>query len=217
MRKKLRFYKQHSMETCGPACMLMLLDYYCRISYPTPKMELEKIYPKYRVNGYKGVTGAAVANCLSFPKNGLKVHLVQSFCDRMDNRDGYFPEEIYENIMGSHKKHIDECRDRIRLSVGKDFDLDFLRQELEDGKKIVLECFIPEEPNAPPSVLHWVILEDYDAQTRRFRVRDPNPQVKLLHLTEEEVRSCMDTPIGKICITVSDGLKRDGLQPEVWE
>ena len=23
MKKKLRFYKQHSMETCGPACMPM--------------------------------------------------------------------------------------------------------------------------------------------------------------------------------------------------
>ena len=59
-------------------------------------MELKKLYPKYRVNGYKGMTGAAVANCLSFPKNRLMVHLVQSFRDRMDNRDGYFPEDIYE-------------------------------------------------------------------------------------------------------------------------
>lgn len=28
MRKKIRFYKQHTMETCGSACMLMLLDLY---------------------------------------------------------------------------------------------------------------------------------------------------------------------------------------------
>ena len=210
MKNRIRFYPQHSpdpdiisMETCGMACVLMLLDYYDRISYPTPKMELEKFYPKYRVNGYKGMSGAAVANFLSFPKNRLKVHLVQSFREKMDNRNEYFPEDIYDTIMASHEMHLQKCKDRIRFSAGKDFDLGFLEQELADGKKIVLECFIPEDPNAPPSVLHWVILEEYDAQTGLFRVRDPNPNVKLLHLTEAEVEAYMDTPIGKVCIAVS--------------
>lgn len=191
------------METCGAACVLMLLDYYGRIFYPTPKMELV-IYPKYRVNGYKGMTGAAVANCLSFPKNRLKVHLVQSFWDRMENRGGYFSDAIYDKIASSHEKHLKECEGRIRLSAGKDFGLEFLKQELADGKKIVLECFIPEVEGAPPSVLHWVILEAYDAGTGRFRVRNPNPKAKLLHMTEAEIEACMDTPIGKICIVVSD-------------
>ena len=211
MKNKIRFYPQHSpkpdiisMETCGMACVLMLLDYYDRISYPTPKMELEKFYPKYRVNGYKGMTGAAVAAFLSFPTNRLKVHLVQSFREKMDNRNEYFPKDIYDSVMASHEMHLQNCKDRIRLSAGKDFDLGFLEQELADGKKIVLECFIPEEPNAPPSVLHWVILEEYDAQTGLFRVRDPNPRVKLLYLTEAEMEAYMDTPIGKICITVCD-------------
>ena len=211
MRNKIRFYAQHSpkfwepsMETCGAACVLMLLDYYRRISYPTSKMELEKLYPKYRVNGYKGMTGAAVANCLSCSNNGLNVHLVQSFHSVMDNRGGFFPQDIYDMIMASHEMHLSKCKDRIQFSAGKDFDLDFLKQELENRKKIVLECFIPEDPDAPPSVLHWVILEDYDAHTRLFRVRDPNPKVKLLFLNEAELEAYMDTPIGKICITVSD-------------
>ena len=220
MRNTIRFYPQHSpkswepsMETCGAACVLMLLDYYEIINHPNQEIEM-KVYSRHRVNDYKGMTGAAIANCLTNPKEAipfkffadiqkkLDVHPVQSFCDKMDNRDGYFPEDIYDTIMASHEMHLKKCKERIRLSAGEDFDLEFLKQELETGKKIVLECFIPEDPDTPPSVLHWVILENYDAQSGLFRVRDPNPRVKLLHLTEAEVESCMDTPIGKICIVV---------------
>lgn len=201
------------METCGAACVLMLVDYYGKIQHPNPEMEM-MVYSHHRVNGYKGMTGAAIANCLTDPKAipakfltdpdmKLDVHLVQSFREKMDNRKEYFPEDIYDMIMASHELHLQKCKDRIRFSAGKDFDLGFLEQELADGKKIVLECFIPEDPNAPPSVLHWVILEEYDAQTGLFRVRDPNPKVKLLHLTVAEVEAYMDTPIEKICITVS--------------
>lgn len=210
MSKKIRFYGQHnvddwnpSMETCGAACVLMLLDYYDRITYPTRKME-RKLYSKYHVNCYKGMTGAAVANCLSFPGNELDVHLVQSFWDKMDNRDGYFPDTVYEKIMDSHTMHLNACKDRIKLSTGMEFDIEYLKQELKMGKKIILECFIPEVEDGPPSVLHWVILEKYDIRTGLFRIRDPNTNVKLLHLTDAELDTYMDTPIGRICIIVED-------------
>lgn len=202
------------METCGAACVLMLLDYYEIIDHPKPKIEMY-VYSHHRVNGYKGMTAAAIANCLTDPKaipsefrtnpeKKLDVHLVQSFHVKMDNRGGYLPEDIYEKIEASHEMHLRKCKERIGFSAGKDFDLEFLKQELEKGKKIVLECFIPEDPDAPPSVLHWVILESFDADTGFFRVRDPHPKIKLLHLTGAELESYMDTPIGKICIIVSD-------------
>lgn len=47
MRKKIRFYKQHTLESCGAACMLMLLDLYRKVEYPTPKQE-RKLYSLYR-------------------------------------------------------------------------------------------------------------------------------------------------------------------------
>ena len=81
MRKKLRFYKQHSMETCGPACILMLLDLYGKIEYPTPKQEM-KLYSLYRSKAFRGVNGAAIANCLA--GNGLDVHLVHSSPQMME-------------------------------------------------------------------------------------------------------------------------------------
>ena len=221
MRKKIRYYPQHpldpwnpTMETCGAACVLMLLDYYDMINHPTQKME-GIFYSHYRVNGYKGMTGAAVANCLSGPKEDLKkfltdhekaldVHLIQSFEEKMDNRGDLFSQEDYEKIVESHLMHLKKCRDRIQLTTGLDFDTEFLKQQLHDGKKLMLECFIPEVEDGPPSVLHWVILEKFDEQSGLFRVRDPNPRVKLFHHTEAELEGYMNTPVGKICIVVGE-------------
>ena len=39
MKKKLRFFRQHSMETCGISCILMALDYYGKVKYPTVTQE----------------------------------------------------------------------------------------------------------------------------------------------------------------------------------
>lgn len=221
MKKKIRYFPQHpldpynpTMETCGAACVLMLLDYYDMISYPTPKME-STFYSHYRVNGYKGMSGAAVANCLSGPKEELKkfltnpnkaldVHLIQSFEEKMDNRGDLFSQEDYEKIMESHLMHLQKCKNRIRLSNGVEFDCAFLIEELKAGKKIMLEAFIPEVEDGPPKVLHWVILENYDDEKGLFRVRDPNPRVKLLHHTAAELESYMNTPIGRICIVVGE-------------
>lgn len=220
MKEKIRYFPQHpldplnpTMETCGAACVLMLLDYYNMITYPTPSMEVA-VYSHHKVNGYKGMTGAAVANCLSDPKEALKkfltnpkkaldVHLVQSF-EEMDNRGDLFSQEDYEKLVESHLMHLKKCKDRIQLTTGLAFDTEFLKQELAAGKKIILECFIPEVEDDPPSVLHWVILENYDAQSGLFRVRDPNPRVKLLHHTAAELEGYMDTPIGRICIVVGE-------------
>lgn len=202
MRKEIRFFPQHSGETCGSCCCLMLLDYYERnLKYPTERMEWD-IYREYRVEGLKGMTGAAVAKCLSQPRNNLDVHLVQSFQDRMENRGNVFAQEDLEKVIRSHRKYLEECRDRIRLSAGTPFDCGFLRQQLDDGKKIVLQCFVPETEDGPPSILHWVILERY--KNGRFRVRDPLPNGKLWYYSPEELEELMDTPVGKICIVVGE-------------
>ena len=119
----------------------------------------------------------------------------------MDVKEG---DAIYEKIADSHAMHLKACKDRIQLTAGLDFDVEYLKQLLHDGKKLILECFVPEDVDGPPSVLHWVIVESYNTQRSEFRVRDPNPKVKLLHLKDAELESYMNTPIGRICIAVSD-------------
>jgi len=194
MREQIRFFAQHPLEgrdipeTCGAACVLMLLDYYGRVQYPTVKLEHD-LYSRYRVNGYMGMTAAGVARCLSFPRNALKVHLVQSFQEKMENRGGAFAPDVYEKIMASHTMHLNACANRIEFSPGVDFDTAFLKRELEKGRKIMLQCFIPENPGEEPSVIHWVILEQWEQDRALFRISDPNPRVKLLELTVEELEA----------------------------
>ena len=102
MRKKIRFYKQHTMETCGAACMLMILDLYRKVEYPTPKQE-RKLYSLYRSEAFKGINGAAIANCLS--RNHLEVSLLHSSPQLMENRDAYFPEELFARSFRTETLH----------------------------------------------------------------------------------------------------------------
>lgn len=200
MRKKLRFYKQHSMETCGPACMLKLLDLYGKIEYPTPKQEM-KLYSLYRSKAFKGVNGAAIANCLS--RNRLNVHLVQSSPQMMDNRDGYFSEELYMAMQAEYRTEAEKCVGNIRLSTGVEITCDTLRQELDAGRQIILQTIVPGDADGiHDHVLHWVVVYGYE--DGMFYVCDPlSSKIKL---TTKELEGYMDTPIGKIYIAVGQDM-----------
>lgn len=197
MRKKLRFYKQHSMETCGPACMLMLLDLYRKIEYPTPKQEM-KLYSLYRSKAFKGVNGAAIANCLS--RNGLNLHLVHSSLEMMDNRGGYFSDELYAALLSEYRTEVEKCGSNVCLTIDAEITCDSLRQELDAGRIIILQCIIPGDADGiHEEVLHWVVVYGYDGDV--FSVCDPLSSKIKLHAAELE--RYMDTPIGHIYLAVS--------------
>ena len=196
MRKKIRFYKQHSMETCGPACMLMLLDLYGKIEYPTPKQEM-KLYSLYRSKAFRGVNGAAIANCLA--RNGLDVHLVHSSLQMMDNRNGYFSDALFAELLVEYQSEEAKCSDKISIASGVEINCDLLHRELDAGRQIILETFIPGNADGiHDHVLHWIIVYGYEGEM--FQVCDPlSSKIKL---TAEELDAYMDTPIGKIYLAV---------------
>lgn len=200
MRRKLRFYKQHSMETCGPACMLMLLDLYRKVEYPTPKQEM-KLYSLYRSKAFKGVNGAAIANCLS--RNRLNVHLVQSSPQMMDNRDGYFSEQLHMALLAEYRAEVEKCVGNIWLSTGVKITCDTLRQELDAGRQIILQTIVPGDADGiHDHVLHWVVVYGYEDDM--YYVCDPlSSKIKL---TTKELEGYMDTPIGKIYIAVGQDM-----------
>lgn len=198
MRKKLRFFKQHSMETCGPACVLMLLDLYGRIEYPTPKQEM-KLYSLYRSKAFKGVNGAAIANCLA--QNGLNVYLVHSSSKMMENHGDYFSEELYTALLAEYRAEAAGLGSRVRLSTGAEVACDTLRRELDAGRLIILETLIPGDADGiHDRALHWILVYGYEGEL--FRVCDPLSSK--IRLTAEELESYMDTPIGKIYIAVEE-------------
>lgn len=196
MRKKIRFYKQHSMETCRPACMLMLLDLYGKIEYPTPKQEM-KLYSLYRSKAFRGVNGAAIANCLA--RNGLDIHLVLSSLQMMDNRNGYFSDALFAELLVEYQSEEAKCFDKISIASGVEINCDLLRRELDAGRQIILETFIPGNADGiHDHVLHWIIVYGYEGEM--FQVCDPlSSKIKL---TAEALDAYMDTPIGKIYLAV---------------
>ena len=198
MRKKIRFYRQHTPETCGPACMLMLLDLYGKIEYPTKKQEM-KLYSLYRSRAFRGVNGAALANCLS--RNGLAVHLAHTSQRMMDNREGYFPAELFAELLAEYRAETGKCADRIQLTAGAEITCDTLRQELDAGRQIILETIIPGDADGlHDHTLHWVVVYGYEGNL--FYLCDPlSAKIKL---TEEELEGYMDTPIGRIYLAVSE-------------
>ena len=198
MHKKIHFYKQHTMETCGPACMLMLLDLYRRVEYPTPKQEA-KLYSLYRSRAFKGVNGAAIADCLS--KNNLEVTLFQSFNNKMDNRDGYYSEELYESLQREYQAALGKCTDRINLITDAVITCELIKQELDSGKQIVLQCIVPGNADGiHDHTLHWIVVYGYEED--EFLVCDPLSSK--IRITEEALENYMDTPIGKICVVTGE-------------
>lgn len=206
MRKKIRFYRQHSLETCGPACMLMLLDLYGKIEYPTQKQEM-KLYSLYRSKAFRGVNGAAIANCLS--RNDLDAHLVHSSPQMMDNRDGYFSDELFAELLAEYRSEIARCSGRVSVAAGEEISCDTLRQELDAGRQIILETFIPGDADGiHDHVLHWIIVYGYEGEM--FYVCDPlSSKIKL---TAEELEAYMDTPIGKIYLAVGASERQDSVE-----
>lgn len=199
MRRKIRFFHQHSMETCGPACMLMLLDLYGKIEYPTQKQEM-KLYHLYRSQAFRGVSGAALANALS--RNGLSVHLVHSSPQMMDNQSGYFPGKLFDQLLAEYRTEAEKCRDRIRISTGASVTCASLRQELDAGRQIILETIIPGDADGlHDHALHWIVLYGYENDV--FLVCDPLSSK--IRLTEAELENYMNTPIGRIFVSVGEG------------
>ena len=198
MHKKIRFYKQHTMETCGPACMLMLLDLYRRVEYPTPKQEA-KLYSLYKSRAFKGVNGAAIADCLS--KNNLEVTLFQSFRNKMDNRDDYYSEELYESLRREYQAALEKCTDRINLITDAVITCELFKQELDSGKQIILQCIVPGNADGiHDHTLHWIVVYGYEED--EFLVCDPLSSK--IRITEEALENYMDTPIGRICVVTGE-------------
>lgn len=198
MHKKIRFYKQHTMETCGPACMLMLLDLYRRVEYPTPKQEA-KLYSLYRSSAFKGVNGAAIADCLS--KNNLEVTLFQSFRNKMDNQDDYYSEELYESLRREYQAALEKCTDRINLITDAVITCELFKQELDSGKQIILQCIVPGNADGiHDHTLHWIVVYGYEED--EFLVCDPLSSK--IRITEEALENYMDTPIGRICVVTGE-------------
>ncbi len=199
MRKKLRFYRQHTDFTCGPACILMLLDYYEKILYPTEGLE-KSIYDAYKSERYGSVDGAAIARHLA--KNRLMTTIYHSSEKGMDNKNGYFNEEIYENLLSTYYMHLEKSKGEVSTVHTETINCDFLRSLLEQKYQIVLECFVDGNVDGVhEKVLHWILIYGYE--NGEFLVANPS-STKKSRYCDEEMEEYMNTPIGKMVVAVKE-------------
>jgi len=198
MKRQLRFFRQHSLETCGISCILMILDYYHRVQYPTVKQE-RKLYGIYRSQAFCGVQAASAAECLS--KNRLNVVLYHGSPALIENRNGYYPEALYQSILQEYYRTLDRIRDRVTISIGDLLSPAWVVGQLEQEKLLMLQCIVPGDADGlHDHVLHWVLCYGY--REGLFQVCDP--MSRKIALTEAELEHYMDTPVGRAAVVVSE-------------
>ena len=201
MRKKVRSFRQHSfpqhtMETCGAACLLMVLDYYRKVKYPTKKMELA-LYEKYRSRVFKGMPAPYAAEALAW--NGLQVQLLHSSPRMMENRDGYYEWDLYQKLYREYCDRAEASKNRVEIRTGLELDTEYLKALLAEDKLVMVQCIVPGDADGiHTEVLHWVLA--YGWQAGEFLLCDP--AYGKARIPEEDMAHYLDTPIGKIFLTV---------------
>lgn len=196
MRKKMRSFRQHTKETCGAACILMLLDYYRKVRYPTQKME-HKLYAIYRSRAFRGMPGSYAADCLS--RNGLQVQLLHSAKDYMENQDDYYEEPLFHALHQEYKTRAAACAERVELRTGMFLDCGTLKALLAEGKTLMVQCIVPGNADGIHThTLHWIVVYGWEAG--EFLTCDPC--YGKYRIPEADMETYMDTPIGRIFLTV---------------
>lgn len=197
-KRKIRFFRQHSLETCGISCILMVLDYYKKVEYPTARQE-RRLYALYRCRAFKGTLAPAIAECLS--KNALAVQIWHSSEDYLDNRDGYYPEPLYRAILDEYKNTVLRIGDRVQIETGCVFSPDWYRERLDRGKLLIVQCVVPGDADGMHDrTLHWILI--YGRRDGEFLACDPLSSK--ITLTEEELKMYTDTPVGSVCVVIGD-------------
>lgn len=198
MARKLRFFRQHSLETCGISCILMILDYYHRVQYPTVKQE-RKLYGIYRSRAFCGVQAASAAECLSW--NRLNVALYHESPTLIDNHNGYYPEKLYRSILLEYYTTLDRIRDQVYIETGGSLTSTWVARQLALEKLLMLQCIVPGDADGlHDHVLHWVLCYGY--REGQFQICDPLSQK--ITFNETELEYYMDTPVGRAAIVVSE-------------
>lgn len=174
----------------------MVLDAFGKVQYPTVKQE-QKLYGIYRCMAFKGTLASAIGECLS--KNRLNVSIYHSSSAYLDNRDGYYPESLYHEILEEYKQKIDRIMGSVSVSTDFCFSHDWYRNQLDNGNLLIVQCLVPGNADGMHDhTLHWILLYGYTEE--EYLVC--NPSFRKIRLSESELEYYTDTPVGSICVAV---------------
>lgn len=197
---KIRFFPQHTPETCGISCILMIAKYFKKIEYTSIGQE-KNLYELYRCKKYMGTLASAAAACLSY-KYHLDVAVYHSSSEYLENKENYFDTKTFGEIYEEYKNTIKGIQNSVLVEKNFDFTPKWYRERLDEGKLLMVESVIgtaaDEKLDKP---IHWILIYGYEDSS--FLICDPaRPNVRgKRKLTEEELVRITDTPIGSICVT----------------
>lgn len=192
---KVRFWKQHTMETCGIACVLMALDAF-GIDYPTVAKE-QHLYRRYRSQAAPGTEGGAIACALA--KHGLEVTLACSGAEVIDDQCGYYPSEMLVALLAEQRTWLERAGDTVRYEPESAVDTVHLAAHLAQGRLVIAQVCIPGDADGlHDHVLHGVLL--YGVEGDEFLVCDPLSGKR--RITACELDALMSTPVGRMAIAV---------------
>ena len=190
---KVRFWKQHTMETCGVACLLMALDAF-GIDYPTVAKE-QRLYQRLRSKAAPGTEGGAIACALA--RHGLEVTLAYSGTELIDNASGYYPQELHAALMAEQRALLERAPEAVKTEPGAAIDAAYLTANLAQERLIILQICIPGDADGlHDRVLHGVLL--YGREGEDFLLCDPLTGKR--RISAEELSALMDTPVGRMAI-----------------
>ncbi len=210
--KKPEYHYQRTLETCGICCLLMALDAFGLES--AGKGMQAKYYRDYGAKSTPGTLGSRIAYVL-FSKGlakGLCVKIVHASENLLENHGDYFEDEKYRRILAEHKMWLEVAEnvkaikklpdESFECLSGHFFDCDELKSELEKGRLVITQVFIPGEDGEHEKVMHWILL--YGFENGMFRAIDPMPKPVggKIKLSVEELEGYMNTPFERTYISV---------------
>ena len=206
---RLTYMHQSTNESCGVCCVMMVLEYFRKDETGMGKAKRDRyeaqLYRRFRLKEdegrisaeqAKGTLGAAVAFALA--ERGLDVTLWHETENLLENRDGYYPEEMHAAMLEQHRAYIAKEGGRFPCRAGVVIDAALLRAELEKGKLLIVQFLIPGDADGMHDhVLHWVIIHGTDGDD--FRVCDPLRGKSTIG--QAELEEYMKTPVGSSMIS----------------
>ncbi|MBP3656347.1 MAG: hypothetical protein J6K32_06590 [Clostridia bacterium] len=199
--RKPKTYRQQTMETCGPCCILMALTAFGREPRDMGRDRYARreadLYKSFRCTDFMGMTGAAVAHVLA--RYGLRVTLLHESEQLIENRGGYFPQGMYNALLAEHMHRIGQGGFSVEAGIA--LDTDRIRAELAADRMTIVQCFIPGDADGiHDHVLHWILVYGWDGSV--FRACDPLSG--RIALTDRELGAMMITPAGASAIAVGE-------------
>ena len=195
--KTFPFYPQSTLESCGIACMLMIMKYFGIDTHPDPVKEMN-LYKQYGADCTAGTLGSSLAYALS--RRRMNVTLVHSSAQMIENRNGYYSDELHRAMLAEYQADIERAEGSFHVETGTDTGCDRLRHELEQNRVLIVQCFVEGDADGMHDhVLHWVVA--YGFKNGQFLVCDPLSGK--LRLSEKELSEYMDTPLGACFLSVS--------------